>query len=160
MAGELASPRGSRFGGSYGMDLVHRRSNPRWAARSGRGAAHAVNCHAELRHLCPPQGGRDSTPSWTGCERPWTQALSGLGSEQIQCMLSWPKQRGKRGQQAWDDAEGWGGKTPQGPLALSHCLRARPRGLCTFSAGGRGEVIKAIKAMSRTVNIWLRCRPG
>lgn len=25
---------------------------------------------------------------------------------------------------------------------------------------GGGEVIKAIKAMSRTVNIWLRCRPG
>ena len=66
------------------------------------------------------------------------RALSGLGSEQIQCMLSWPKRRGKRGQQARGDAEGWGGKTPRGPLAPSHCLRARPHGLYTFSAGGRG----------------------
>ena len=53
---------------------------------------------------------------------PGPRALLGLGSEQIQGMLSWPKRHGQWGQQAWGDAEGWGGKTPRGPLAPSHCL--------------------------------------
>ena len=68
---------------------------------------------------------------------PGPRALSGLGSEQVQYMLTWPKRRGKQGQQARGDAEGQGGKTPRGPLAPSHCLQARPDDLCTFSAGGR-----------------------
>ncbi|XP_059751159.1 uncharacterized protein LOC132348030 isoform X2 [Balaenoptera ricei] len=69
VAGELASPRGSRFGGSCGMELVHRQSNPR--GRPGRGAAHAVNRRAELLGLSSHPGSRGECAITTGGSPDW-----------------------------------------------------------------------------------------
>lgn len=159
VAGELASPRGPWFEVSYGMDLVHQQSNPR--GQPGRaGAAHAeLPCRAPASLPTPGRG--HSTPSWTGCvflapgpSRGWAQSANPVHA-------SWPKRHGKRGQQARGDAGGVGREnSSRSPWPQVTASELRPHGLCTFSAGGRREVIKAIKAMSRTVNIWLRCHPG
>lgn len=126
------------------MVLGHGQSNPR--GQPGRGAAHAVNRHAELRDRPPPSRPRagSSVPSRTGggCPQspPGPRDPLMLGSEQIYCMLSWPKLHGKRGTAGWgDDTEGGEGKFLEVPWPQVTASELRPEDLHTFSAGGRGS---------------------
>lgn len=63
-----------------------------------------------------------------------------LGSEQVYCMLSWPKLHGKQGRQAGEvTLRGGEGKLLEVPWPQVTALELRPDDLHTFSAGGRGS---------------------
>lgn len=80
------------------------------SARPVGGAAHAVSRHAGLpRQVSSPfqrseeqQQARRSSEQEVGAPgpRPNPEALLMLGLEQVYCVLSWPKLRGKLGKQA------------------------------------------------------------
>lgn len=141
--------RGSQFSGSCGMVLVHRQSNPRGAARSGAAVGWGGStcseppCRTPGRDSSHPRVGNNAL-SWTGSRRPRSpcgprDSLM-LGSEQVYCMLSWPKLCGKQGQQAGEmTLRGREGELLEVPLPQVTASKLRPDDLCTFSAGGRGS---------------------
>lgn len=133
--------RGSRCSGSYGMVLVHRQSNPRGAAaRSGGSTCSEPPCRTPGRVSSHPRLG-NNTLSWTGGGHP--QSPPGprdsvtLGSEQVYCMLSWPKLRGKQAGEM--TLRGREGELLEVPWPQVTASELRPDDLRTFSAGGRGS---------------------
>lgn len=136
--------RGSRFSGSDGMVLVHWQSNPR--GQPGQGAAHAVKppCRTPGRVSSHPRVGNDALSrtggGWPPRSSPGPRDSSTLGSEQVYCMLSWPKLHGKQGQQAGEmTLRGGEGELLEVPWPQVTASELRPDDLRTFSAGGRGS---------------------
>lgn len=135
--------RGSQFSGSYGMVLVHWQSNPRGAARSGGSTCSEPPCRTPGRVSSHPRV-ENNALSWTGggCPRspPGPRDSLMLGSEQVYCMLSWPKLHGKQGQQAGEmTLRGREGEVLEVPWPQVTASELRPDDLRTFSAGGRGS---------------------
>lgn len=119
-------------------------------AEQPKGAAHAVNRHAEL------PTGLFPIPQWgtTHCHRQEVGApvpsptprprSAGLRASLLHAFLA--KAIWQAGTAGWgDDAGGRGRKASRGPLAPSHCLRAEAPMTSIHSQLVGGEVVKAIK---------------
>lgn len=109
------------------------------AARSGGSTCSEPPCRtpgwASSRRRACRHGQEVGAPGPSRAQRPTM-----LGSEQVYCMLSWPKLHGKRGQQAGEmTLRGGEGKLLEVPWPQVTASELRPDDLHTFSAGGRGS---------------------
>lgn len=122
------------------MVLAHWQSNPREAARSGGSACSEPPCRTPRRVSAHPRAARHGQEVGAPWSPPGPRDPFVLGSEQVYCMLSWPKLHGKRGQQAGEmTLRGGEGKLLEVPWPQVTASELRPDDLHTFSAGGRGS---------------------
>lgn len=139
VASELASRQRVSICGSYGRS--------RTLQSSQVGTAHAANSHAELpaglfhprgeQRALQTRGGRPQSPPRP--RGPWV-----LGSEQVYCMLSWPKLH-EAGQQAGEmTLRGGEGKLLEVPWPQVTASELRPMTSIHSQLVG-GVVVKAIK---------------
>lgn len=144
MASELAS--GQRVSIQrerwYGTSTLA--EQPRGTARSGGSTCSETAMQNSRTGLFPSQGGERRAVAdrrWMAPRSsPGPRDSSTLGSEQVYCMLSWPKLHGKQGQQAGEmTLRGGEGELLEVPWPQVTASELRPDDLRTFSAGGRGS---------------------
>lgn len=133
---------------------------PKGAARSGGSACSEPPCRTPGA-LFPARGARESAPSGQEVSAPGPLLDPHRCRAQSKSVACFP---GQSYMESGDsrpvgDAEGQGGKSSSWPLGPKSLPLSRARWPPYIRSWWEGKSSRPSKAM-RTVNIWLRCRPG